>query len=637
MAKRKANATKKRGGVSESSDNVQRQTARRSSPAKASSLSPGSRPRSQTVVFFKRVTAPPGPAMNKGDDAVPGSPGHSQVKKGAPGGTTAKRGRAAANVPSEKTSESPSRSKPAGEDVTTAEPVGKTTAKRGRAAASASGPGQKTSESQSRSPANKASSSRSKTASVDSPAVATEKRPAKTAKRGRAANRQVAEPQLRQPATQGPHAEADLAKTAGRNAGSPVGSPSTPSKRAGAQARESAGTSTGKQAPKRGRASTAMAATAALQQQVHHDSPAGPSKAGEKDSESPPPSKRKSLGHPKQPVAMASASKNVDVPDNNSSKPTKGTKRGRAPAAVDTTASQSQQTEKQGSPTKRAVATASGDGKKSHTAAQGTKQVGRSAKQPNSTGAPSTGAARTDGAADGSPGRGAKPAKSQTAAPKSPGKQNKKPPARGQMAASSSGAGKGKTAPKGRQQQKRQGGKRTAADDLSDVSDSSYVVPRGLLQRAKRREPFYYDYIVPWVESQLASEFDSDSDEEDVSCASINSIIPPAGMLQPYRRKNRLIGAGGSGSSSEDDDDMSFSPGEDLLSRCEAKFGMDTLPHSTTTTAEAISMLVNFASGRHLRFGALSELVTIVNKLFAPAKDVLPAGKTLARALSEMP
>lgn len=628
MAKRKANATKKRGGVSESSDNVQRQTTRRSSPAKASSLSPGSRLRSQPVVVLKRATAPPGPAMNKGDDAVPGSPGHSPVKKRAPGGTTAKRGRAAASATTEKTSESPSHSKPAGENATTAEPLGKTTAKRGRAAASASGPGQKTSESPSRSPANKASPSRSKTARVESPAVATEKRPAKTAKRGRAANRQVAEPQLQQLATQGPHAEADLAKAAGRNAGSPVGSPSTPSKRAGAQAeaRDSAGTSTGKQASMRGRASTDKAATAALQQQVHRDRPAGPSKDEEADSESPSPRKRKLLGRPKQPGVTANASKNVDVPDNNSPKPTKGTKRGRAPAAVDTTTSHSQQTEEQGPPAKHAVASASGDGKTLRTAAQGTKQVGRRAKQPSSTA----------GAADGHSGRSAKklPAKVQTAASKSPGKQSKKLPARGQTVASS-GAGKEKTAAKGRQQQKRKGGKRTAADDLSDVSDSSYVVPRGLLQRAKRREPFYYDYIVPWVESQLASEFDSDSDEEDVSCASIDSIIPPAGMLQPYRRKNRLIGAGGSRSSS--DDDMSFSPGEDLLSRCEAKFGVDNLPHSTTTTAEAISMLVNFARSRHLPFGALSELVTIVNKLFAPAKDVLPSGKALSRALSEMP
>ncbi|KAL1426775.1 hypothetical protein MTO96_018002 [Rhipicephalus appendiculatus] len=655
MAKRKTNATKKQGGASEPTDSVQRQTTRRSSPGKASTLSPGSPQRSQPVVGLEKSTVPPGPAaaMNKGDDAVPatGSPGHSQVKKRAPGTTTAKRGRAAANAPSEKTSESPSRSKPPVEDVTTAEPPVKTTAKRGRAArgptaakraaaASASGSGQKTSESPSRSASNKASSSRSKTAGVDSPAVATEKQPAKTGKRGRAPTRQVDEPQSQQPATQSQHVEVVLAKTAGSNAGSPVRSPSTPAKRAAALASTIAGTSTGKQLPKRGRASTGKAA---LQQQVRHDSPAGPSKAGGKYSESqnPPQPKRKSSGHPKQPGVTANAGRHVDAPDvtaENSPKPTKGTKRGRASAAIDTTASESQQAEEQGPPAKRAMASASADGKKTGTTAQGAKRAGRPAKQPNSAAVPSPGTVRTAGAVDGNSGRGAKkqPTKAQTAAPKSPGKQNKNLPASSQTTASSSGAGKQKTASKGRQQPKPKQGKRKGADDLSDISDSSYVVPRGLLQRAKRREPFYYDYIVPWVESQLASEFDS-SDDEDVSCASIDSIIPPAGMLQPYRRKNRLIGAGGSSSGSSSEDDSSLSPREDLLSRCEAKFGLDTLPHSTTTTAEAISMLVNFASSRHLRFGALSELVTIVNRLFAPAKDVLPAGKALARALSEMP
>uniref|UniRef100_A0A224Z1N0 Uncharacterized protein n=1 Tax=Rhipicephalus zambeziensis TaxID=60191 RepID=A0A224Z1N0_9ACAR len=646
MAKRKTNATKKQGGASEPTDSVQRQTTRRSSPGKASTLSPGSLQRSRPIVVLEKSAVPPGPAaaMNKGDDAT-GSPGHSQVKKRAPGTTAGKRGRAAANAPAEKTSESPSRSKPAVEDVTTAEPPVKT-AKRGRAArgptakraaaASASGSGQKTSESPSRSASTKTSSSRSKTAGVDSPAVATEKQPAKTGKRGRAPTRQVDE----QPAAQSQHVEVDLAKTAGSNAGSPVRSPSTPVKRAGALASKSAGTSTRKQLPKRGRASTGKAA---LQQQVRHDSPAGPSKAGGKGSESqsPPQPKRKSLGHPKQPVVTANAGRHVDAPDGtaeNSPKLTKGTKRGHASAAIDATASESQRTEEQGPPAKRAMASASADGKKTGTTALGAKRAGRPAKQPNSAAMPSPATVKTAGAVDGNSGRRAKkqPVKAQTTAPKSPGKQNKKLPSSSQIMASSSGAGKQKTASKGRQQPKPKRGKRKGADDLSDISDSSYVVPRGLLQRAKRREPFYYDYIVPWVESQLASEFDS-SDDEDVSCASIDSIIPPAGMLQPYRRKNRLIGAGGSRCGSSSEDDTSLSPGEDLLSRCEAKFGLDTLPHSTTTTAEAISMLVNFASSRQLRFGALSELVTIVNKLFAPAKDVLPAGKALARALSEMP
>ncbi|KAH7979768.1 hypothetical protein HPB49_010931 [Dermacentor silvarum] len=150
------------------------------------------------------------------------------------------------------------------------------------------------------------------------------------------------------------------------------------------------------------------------------------------------------------------------------------------------------------------------------------------------------------------------------------------------------------------------------------------------------KEAFYYDYIRPWVEEQLWS--DSDSDDKYISNASISSIIPPVGLLRSYRLKNRLIAAGGSSSSIDsEDDDMPVSPGEDLLSRGEAKFALDTLSYSTTTAAEAISMLVNFASSRRLPYAALTELVTTVNKLFAPAVAVLPSRKALVKALSEMP
>ncbi|KAK8788895.1 hypothetical protein V5799_021329 [Amblyomma americanum] len=192
-----------------------------------------------------------------------------------------------------------------------------------------------------------------------------------------------------------------------------------------------------------------------------------------------------------------------------------------------------------------------------------------------------------------------------------------------------------KPAANGRPAQKRAQRKQKDGDNevSSDASNSSYKVPRGLLQRAKRKERFY-DYVWP------SEEDDSGSDSEDISHASINSIIPPAGLLQPYRTKQRRLIAVGSGDSSSDDaddDDMDVSPGEDLLSRCEALFGMDTLPNSTTTRAEAVSMLLTFASNRQLRWGALAELVTIVNKLFAPAKDVLPGRKALAKMLSQMP
>ncbi|KAL1470128.1 hypothetical protein MTO96_040639 [Rhipicephalus appendiculatus] len=130
MAKR--NAARKQGGatVSQPTDNVQRQTTRRSPPGKTSTRPPGSRQRSQPVVLLKS-TSPPGAlaAMSKGDDTAPapGRPSHSQVQKRAPAGTAAKRGRAAANAATKragKTSRRPSHSEPAGEvAVATAEPL----------------------------------------------------------------------------------------------------------------------------------------------------------------------------------------------------------------------------------------------------------------------------------------------------------------------------------------------------------------------------------------------------------------------------------------------------------------------------------------------------------------------------------
>ncbi|KAH8035752.1 hypothetical protein HPB51_008119 [Rhipicephalus microplus] len=510
MAKRKANATEKQGGAAEPADSVQPQTTRPSSPGKVST--PGSRKRSQPVVLPQKPALSPrrAAALNEGDDAVrgAGSPVHSQAKKPAPGSTAAKRVRAADNALAEQTSGSPSRSKPGVEDVATAEPPVK--AKRGRparaptaksvATASAPGPVHGTSE----------SPSRSQTAGVDKRAVATEKQPAKTRKRGR-----------------------------------------------------------------------------------------------------PPTLDTKQLG------VTGSAGRNMDVPDvtaKNSPKPTKAINRGRTSTAIDTATSESQETEEQSPSAKRAMTSASADGKKTGTAAQGAKRAGRPAKQPN-----------TAGAADEKSRRGAKklPTTTRTAAPKSPGKQNKKLPASSQMAASSSGAGKNKMAPKGRQQPKPKRGKRKSADDLSDVSNSSDVTPPGWERKTRRSGPF--DHVGLWVKSQLAGELDS-SDAGDISVASIDSIILPSGMF------NRLTGAGGS----SEDVDPSLSPREEILSRCEAKFGRDTLPHSTTTTGEAIGMLVHFARMRGLRFGALSELVTIINKMFAPAKDVLPAGKALGMALAQM-
>lgn len=180
---------------------------------------------------------------------------------------------------------------------------------------------------------------------------------------------------------------------------------------------------------------------------------------------------------------------------------------------------------------------------------------------------------------------------------------------------------------------KRRGAYLDAEELSSDATDSSYVVPRGLLQPYRRKDRFFDDYVKPWQEEES---FSSDSEFEDISNASISSIIPPAGMLQPYRKKRRLIATSSEDSLSElddnDDDDE-----QDLSSRCYRMFGMDTLPNSTTTKAEAISMLVSFVSSRRLPWGALAELVTLVNKLFAPVENVLPDPKTLANILSLMP
>nr|XP_050024068.1 treacle protein-like [Dermacentor andersoni] len=638
MPKRKANATKGGGTAAEPSDIVQassstrqRQTARSSSSGPTSAKSstagelPGRRKRSQPGVVDSALanstsvapSAGPAAVLNR-DGLVPnGSPDRSLVK----GQTSA-------------------RAKPAGaQDMTGGNVAAKkavkpaVASKRGRAkraSVNAAESGKGASESPSR--------SKSSGGNADDTAVAVEPT-VKTGKRGRAATLQATVAK----------------KNEGRDTDSLVRSPSAHSKSAGApaEADDSAGASklTGKQPAKRGRAATSKAGAVVLQQRTNQDPPAergaaDASNTGEDSgSQKLLQRKRRPLASSKQPGVTADSSKSVDaanVTAMNSTKLTKGTKRGRA-TAVNPTTSEPQQPEEQGPPAKRTVVNVLSGGEKSSAATRGAKRASRSSKQLGSVAAPSTSAERTAATTDADSGRGAKrlSTKVQTAASKRPGVQ-KKLPAKGQTAASKSTGKQKKAAAKGRLQsnpkQRKQKGAPSDADEVSDASDSSYVVPRGLLQRAKRREPFYYDYIRPLVEEQLWSDSSFD-DDEDISNASISSIIPPAGLLQPYRPKNRLIGAGGSssGSDTEDDDDMPVSPGEDLLSRCKAKFGVDTLPHSTTTTAEAISMLVNFASSRRLPWGALTELVTIVNKLFAPAADVLPGHKALAKALSEMP
>lgn len=176
--------------------------------------------------------------------------------------------------------------------------------------------------------------------------------------------------------------------------------------------------------------------------------------------------------------------------------------------------------------------------------------------------------------------------------------------------------------------------RREAPLDTDEASSdaSSYMVPRIVLQPYRCKDRFFDDCVKPWQEEEY---FWSDSESEDCSNASISSIIPPPGLLQPYRKKQRLIGTSSEESLSRSDAD--YEEEEDLSARCHRIFGMDTLPNSTTTKAEAISMLVSFVSSRKLPWGALAELVTLVNKLYAPAKNVLPDSKALENMLSLMP
>ncbi|KAH6921292.1 hypothetical protein HPB50_027717 [Hyalomma asiaticum] len=596
--KGKSNATKKKGDTAEP-------TAWSSSPdpsaGNSSACTPEPRQRSQAGVpdTVSEKAAP-----------VPTIPGHSQTKKGKPArwpGRVAKRGRAPANAPkdpAEQTSESPNSREEAGADVdgsrVTTEPVIRTTARRRLPA---------------RGPPAKRSSTSDGDATTGSAATA-EQRPVKAGKRGRAAARQGAEPQAL--STHGQHAAVDVPTAKrGRNTGTPVRPLWTHSKPAGALVEdgEGAGTakSTEKEAAKRGRPAKSKAATTELQQKDHHELPADASNPGEgSESQNPLLPRKKLLGQLKQPVLVTSGGMDVsDVEAVNSL--AKGTKRGRASGPIEAATSESQELGEQGLPAKCTMVSASSlYGKTSVTMAQGAKRAGRTAKQPASAAVPSTSSPETAAATDRNSGRVAKKvsAKAQPAAAEGPEKQE----AKGQMA-TSNGTGKQKKVAKGGQQPKSKHVTWKDADDLGRSAGSAFIMT-----------------ILLWVGWQLLSEYD---DYNDFSTASIDSIIPPGGVLQPYRPNNGLIGARGSGLSSEDD--MLVSPGDDLISRCKAKFGVGTLPHSTTTIAEAISMLVNFANSRRLPFGALAQLVTIVNKLFAPAKDVLPSGKALAKALSEMP
>ncbi|KAL1466244.1 hypothetical protein MTO96_026814 [Rhipicephalus appendiculatus] len=191
------------------------------------------------------------------------------------------------------------------------------------------------------------------------------------------------------------------------------------------------------------------------------------------EKKNPPQPKRKQLGrscvtanHGKNVVGQDAKAENTPSrPEEPASAPAEPTS---APAAVDS--SECHQ-EGQGPPASSAMVSVSGDGRKSGAAAKAPKRAGRPAKQSNAAAAPTSCAAKTAGAADGKSGSGAAkvPAKPETAAPKCRGKENKLP-AKGQTAASSSGAAK----------------------------------------RVLRRDTFGRCQFFPWDQSQFPSESDSD-------------------------------------------------------------------------------------------------------------------------------
>ncbi|KAM7282358.1 hypothetical protein ISCGN_002508 [Ixodes scapularis] len=62
-------------------------------------------------------------------------------------------------------------------------------------------------------------------------------------------------------------------------------------------------------------------------------------------------------------------------------------------------------------------------------------------------------------------------------------------------------------------------------------------------------------------------------------------------------------------------------------------FGTQTLPHSTTTKAAAVAMIMAFVAGEALSWQGLDNLLLMVNAFFAPEQSVLPQSKYLFRKL----
>ncbi|XP_040079427.1 uncharacterized protein LOC120850815, partial [Ixodes scapularis] len=72
---------------------------------------------------------------------------------------------------------------------------------------------------------------------------------------------------------------------------------------------------------------------------------------------------------------------------------------------------------------------------------------------------------------------------------------------------------------------------------------------------------------------------------------------------------------------------------EEFLAAGLREFGSETLPHSTTTKAEAVALMMSFLSANGLSWKGLDDLVKMGNIFFAPAADVFPRSKYLFRKL----
>lgn len=92
----------------------------------------------------------------------------------------------------------------------------------------------------------------------------------------------------------------------------------------------------------------------------------------------------------------------------------------------------------------------------------------------------------------------------------------------------------------------------------------------------------------------------------------------------------------GESDSDSSDSEYDFDPvmeSEDILAAGLRAFGSETLPHSSTTKAAAVAMVMSFMTAHGLTWAALDDLLKLINTLFAPAADVLPRSKYLFRKL----